>query len=62
MLMAFGNLADTISPTAITRKEGDKNVATPSIAKLKGKRFVSISETEEGGKIESSILKRLNWF
>lgn len=59
MLMAFGNLADTISPTAITRKEGDKNVATPSIAKLKGKRFVSISETEEGGKIESSILKRL---
>lgn len=41
-----------------TTRQKDPNAASPTLAKLKGKRFVTMSENENSGKLDESIIKQ----
>lgn len=54
----LGDYADSISVAIFTKGRPDANGPTPAIAKLKGKRFISLQETEEGDKLHMSMIKQ----
>jgi P4 family phage/plasmid primase-like protien len=54
----FGSLWENVSATLFTRKEPDPTAATPGIAKLASKRCVTVSELEEGSKLNATLMKR----
>ncbi|MHB1954318.1 MAG: phage/plasmid primase, P4 family [Sulfobacillus sp.] len=54
---AMGEYATTISTSVLTQKKAASNSATPDIARLKGKRFVSLQELEENEKLNIGLMK-----
>ena len=52
----------TVSPVALICKQRfkrDAQAASPELAKLKGKRFVTMSESPDSGKLDAGIIKQL---
>lgn len=60
MSKTFGEYQETLSTTAITRKRPESGAANPDLVVLKCKRFVSMSEPDEGEKINTSSMKQLS--
>lgn len=60
MSKTFGEYQETLSTTAITRKRPESGAANPDMVVLKCKRFVSMSEPDEGEKINTSTMKQLS--
>ena len=56
----FGEYQETIGTTALTRKRPDSGAANPDLVTLKCKRFVSMSEPDEGEKINTASMKQLS--
>ena len=56
----FGEYQETMGTTAITRKRPDSGAANPDLVVLKCKRFVSMSEPDEGEKINTASMKQLS--
>ena len=56
----FGEYQETIGTTALTRKRPDSGAANPDLVVLKCKRFVSMSEPDEGEKINTASMKQLS--
>ena len=56
----LGQYATTAPVTLITKSKLDKNAEAPSpvLAGLKGKRFVTLAESEDTGKLDESIIKQ----
>lgn len=56
----LGDYAKTAQPETVSQKTSAKgNEATEDIARLKGARFVNISEPEKGLKLNSALVKQL---
>jgi P4 family phage/plasmid primase-like protien len=60
MTKTFGEYQETIGTTALTRKRPDSGAANPDLVVLKCKRFVSMSEPDEGEKINTASMKQLS--
>ena len=60
MSTTFGEYQETLSTTALTRKRPESGAANPDLVVLKCKRFVSMSEPDEGEKINTSSMKQLS--
>jgi len=60
MSKTFGEYQETIGTTALTRKRPDSGAANPDLVVLKCKRFVSMSEPDEGEKINTASMKQLS--
>lgn len=62
LLYVLGNYGDTVEPETISigGMQRDANAPSPDIARLKGRRFVAISETEEGARLAPAKLKKLS--
>jgi P4 family phage/plasmid primase-like protien len=60
MNTTFGEYQETLATTALTRKRADAGAANPELIVLKSKRFVSMSEPDEGEKINTSSMKQLS--
>ena len=60
MTKTFGEYQETIGTTALTRKRPDSGAANPDLVTLKCKRFVSMSEPDEGEKINTASMKQLS--
>lgn len=60
MSKTFGEYQETMGTTAITRKRPDSGAANPDLVVLKCKRFVSMSEPDEGEKINTASMKQLS--
>jgi P4 family phage/plasmid primase-like protien len=60
MSKTFGEYQETLGTTAITRKRPESGAANPDLVVLKCKRFVSMSEPDEGEKINTSSMKQLS--
>jgi P4 family phage/plasmid primase-like protien len=60
MSKTFGEYQETIGTTALTRKRPDSGAANPDLVVLKCKRFVSMSEPDEGEKLNSASMKQLS--
>jgi P4 family phage/plasmid primase-like protien len=60
MSKTFGEYQETLSTTAITRRRPESGAANPDMVVLKCKRFVSMSEPDEGEKINTSTMKQLS--
>jgi putative DNA primase/helicase len=56
----FGEYQETLGTTAITRKRPESGAANPDLVVLKCKRFVSMSEPDEGEKINTASMKQLS--
>lgn len=56
---AFGQYFQTVSPKILTIKRGSPEGASPELAKLKGARFVAISEPEKDEIIQGGFVKSL---
>ena len=56
----FGEYQESMGTTAITRKRPDSGAANPDLVVLKCKRFVSMSEPDEGEKINTASMKQLS--
>ena len=51
----------TVSPVELICKSGrekDANAPSPTLAKLKGKRFVTMSESDSSGKLDEAVIKQ----
>ncbi|KAI9334201.1 hypothetical protein DFJ73DRAFT_764177 [Zopfochytrium polystomum] len=59
MEMTVGIFADKGQVTLMTRKRGDPNQASPELVKYRTKRFVFLSEPEDGEKLNIGLLKEL---
>lgn len=59
MLTALGEYAGTMAASFLTGKTPDANQATPALTSTVGKRFVAISETVEGARINEQLFKAL---
>jgi P4 family phage/plasmid primase-like protien len=59
MKIAFGELAEKVEVTLLTRKRNNANEANSEKIKLMNKRFAFLSEPEDGEKINISLLKEL---
>jgi P4 family phage/plasmid primase-like protien len=60
MSKTFGEYQETLSTTALTRKRADAGSANPELIVLKCRRFVSMSEPDEGEKINTASMKQLS--
>jgi putative DNA primase/helicase len=60
MSKTFGEYQETLATTALTRKRADAGSANPELIVLKCKRFVSMSEPDEGEKINTASMKQLS--
>jgi len=60
MSKTFGEYQESIGTTALTRKRPDSGAANPDLVVLKCKRFVSMSEPDEGEKINTASMKQLS--
>ena len=60
MSKTFGEYQETLGTTAITRKRPESGAANPDLVVLKCKRFVSMSEPDEGEKINTASMKQLS--
>jgi len=60
MSKTFGEYQESMGTTAITRKRPDSGAANPDLVVLKCKRFVSMSEPDEGEKINTASMKQLS--
>ena len=60
MSSTFGEYQETLGTTAITRKRPESGAANPDLVVLKCKRFVSMSEPDEGEKINTASMKQLS--
>lgn len=58
----LGEYAGMLEPESVTvgGRSTDPNAPSPAIASLKGKRFVKVTETEEGARIAPARIKRLS--
>jgi hypothetical protein len=54
----LGDYADTMDIDALMEKKNGGG-ASPELAKLKGKRFVVASESDEGQRLKPGLIKRL---
>ena len=54
----MGDYASTLSIAIFTNPRPDANGPTPEIAKLKGKRFVSLQEPEHDAKLKTGMIKQ----
>lgn len=55
----MGTYTENIDPKSLMVSESDGASASPAIAKLKGARFVSSSESKELGRLDESLVKRI---
>jgi putative DNA primase/helicase len=55
----YGDYAKAAQPQTISRRPADGAAPSPDIARLKGARFVNISEPEEGMKLNAALVKQL---
>ena len=60
MSKTFGEYQETLGTTALTRKRPESGAANPDLVVLKCKRFVSMSEPDEGEKINTASMKQLS--
>lgn len=60
MNFTFGEYQDTLSTTVLTRKRPESGAANPDLIVLKGKRFISMSEPDDGEKINTSAMKQVS--
>jgi len=60
MNFTFGDYQDTLSTTVLTRKRPESGAANPDLIVLKGKRFISMSEPDDGEKINTSAMKQVS--
>ena len=60
MNFTFGEYQDTLSTTVLTRKRPESGAANPDLIVLKGKRFISMSEPDDGEKINTSAMKQIS--
>jgi P4 family phage/plasmid primase-like protien len=54
----LGDYAGTISVSIFTKGRLDANAPSPAVAKLKGKRFVSLQEPENDDKLHMGVIKQ----
>jgi phage/plasmid-associated DNA primase len=59
MKLSFGELAEKVEVTLLTRKRGNAESASPEKIKLMHKRFAYLSEPEDNERINISLLKEL---
>jgi len=59
MTKTFGDYAESLPVTALTRKRADAGSANPEMIVLKCRRYISMVEPEEGEKINTSLMKQL---
>ena len=57
--LTLGNYADKMNIALITQKRKSIGGPTPEIAKLKGKRFVSMDEPSAGDELNEGIMKQM---
>ena len=57
---AFGDYFQTVSPKILTTRRNNPEGASPEIAKLKGARFVAISEPEKDDVIQGGFTKLIS--
>lgn len=55
----LGDYAQTAPPSLVTAKTQQNNGANNDVARLRGARFVSASETEQGARLAEALIKRL---
>jgi P4 family phage/plasmid primase-like protien len=60
MSKTFGEYQETLGTTALTRRRPESGAANPDLVVLKCKRFVSMSEPDEGEKINTASMKQLS--
>ena len=60
MEYTLGDYTSSLSPTIITRNIQNKQAALTHLKKTINRRFISVSEPDEGEKINSSIIKQLS--
>jgi putative DNA primase/helicase len=58
IIAMLGDYADTMDIDALMEKRNGRG-ASPELAKLKGKRFVVASESDEGQRLKPGLIKRL---
>jgi len=57
---AMGSYAHVLEPEAISLSKGSEGSGpNPEIADLKGKRFVTVSETEAGAQVRTQLMKKM---
>uniref|UniRef100_A0A6C0DA67 SF3 helicase domain-containing protein n=1 Tax=viral metagenome TaxID=1070528 RepID=A0A6C0DA67_9ZZZZ len=56
----FGDYAESLPVTALTRKRADAGSANPELIVLKCRRYISMVEPEEGEKINTSLMKQIS--
>lgn len=54
---AFGDYVGIMNVAFFTQKRASSSAASPEVAKLRGKRFISIAEPDRGQKINVGLLK-----
>jgi len=59
MNLVLGNYADKMNIALLTQKRKSIGGPTPEIAKLKGKRFVSMDEPSKGDELNEGIMKQM---
>ena len=59
MNLILGNYADKMNIALLTQKRKSIGGPTPEIAKLKGKRFVSMDEPSKGDELNEGIMKQM---
>ena len=60
METCMGNYACKAPITLLTQESNKAGVANPEIVRMKGKRFVTLQEPEEGANIKISMMKQLS--
>ena len=60
METCMGTYACKAPITLLTQESGKAGVANPEIVRMKGKRFVTLQEPEEGANIKISMMKQLS--
>jgi putative DNA primase/helicase len=58
ILAMLGDYASVAPVSAVMKKQSNAN--TNDLAKLRGARFVSVNETDEGGRIDESAIKAIS--
>jgi putative DNA primase/helicase len=58
---ALGDYSDVARVELICRQRGasDANTATPELARLKGRRFVTMAESDSAGRLDEGAIKRM---
>lgn len=59
MLETLGDYGGTLASSFLTGKTPEADAATPSLTNVVGKRFVGLSETVEGSKLNEQLFKSL---